>query len=149
MESNLMGKPLGRTPDTESVVGRAARYHNEGLTPHLIAERMDVQVNTVYGYLSRARYRAMLTREDEPPPNPRPVTSDKTLRTLHERIVGAGAGENIVYCERVMGWSKVPHPVRKLIMSLADTGLIVPLVKRDDHGTFSMIAQRTKKGNAR
>jgi len=144
-----MGKPLGRTPDTESVVGRAARYHNVGMSAPMIAERMDVQVNTVYGYLSRARYRALLTREDDAPPKPRPVTSDNVLRALHERIVGAATGENVVYCERVIGWSKVPHPVRKLITSLADTGLIVPLVKRDDHGTFSMIAQRTKKGNSR
>lgn len=144
-----MGKPLGRTPDAESVVGRAARYHNEGLTPHLIAERMDVQVDTVYGYLSRARYRNLLTRENDGPPKQKPITPDYTLRALHERIVGAAAGENVVYCERVIGWSKVPHPVRKLIMSLADTGLVVPLAKRDEYGTFSMIAQRTRKANKR
>lgn len=45
-------------PLAETVVGRAARYHNEGVSNEMIAERMNIKVNTVHGYLSRARYRA-------------------------------------------------------------------------------------------
>ena len=55
-----MGKSLGRKPDTETVIGRAARYHNQGVSAEMIAERMGVQIGTVYGYLSRARYRGLI-----------------------------------------------------------------------------------------
>lgn len=55
-----MWKALGRKPDPETVVGRAARYFNDGLDREMIAERMGVRIGTVHGYLSRARYRGLI-----------------------------------------------------------------------------------------
>ena len=75
-----------RIPDAESVIGRAARYHNDGLDSAMIAERMNVGVTTVYGYLSRARYRNMLTdKTGKPVPAPPKMvlpTATGELRTL-------------------------------------------------------------------
>ena len=70
---------------------------------------------------------------------------DKELREIHERILAAEPGTNVVYYEHPIGWSKVPQNLRELITSMANSGLIVQLLKRNDQGTFSMIAQRTKK----
>lgn len=57
-----MWKALGRKPDPETVVGRAARYFNDGVDPPMIAEAMGVRLGTVHGYLSRARYRGLITK---------------------------------------------------------------------------------------
>lgn len=145
-----MGKALGRKPDEESVVGRAARYKKDGLSTHMIAERMNVTVNTVHGYISRARYRGLINTEgwedkkmiyayeDKP-------LKDKHLREIHERILAAEPGTNVVYYEHPIGWSKVPKNLRDLITSMANSGLIVQLLKRNEEGSFSMIAQRTKR----
>jgi len=141
-----------RKPDLESVIGRAARYHNDGLDRHMIAERMNVTVGTVSGYLSRARYRGIINTtvrerermqkaiyayEDKP-------LKDKELREIQEKILAAAPGTNVVYYEHPIGWSKVPQNLREMIKSMANSGLIVQLLKRNDQGTFSMIAQRTK-----
>ena len=145
-----MGKPLGRKPDEESVVGRAARYKKDGLSTHMIAERLNVTVNTVHGYISRARYRGLINTEgwedkkmiyayeDKP-------LKDKELREIQERILAAEPGTNVVYYEHPIGWSKVPKNLRDLITSMANSGLIVQLLKRNEEGSFSMIAQRTKR----
>ena len=61
-----MGKSLGRTPDVETVVGRAARYHNQGVSAEMIALRMGVQVGTVQVYLSRARHRGLIEGYSKP-----------------------------------------------------------------------------------
>jgi transposase len=62
-----MGRLLGRKPNAESVVGRAAALYNEGVDIPMIAERMGIQVGTVYGYLSRARSRKLLKSNDPIP----------------------------------------------------------------------------------
>jgi transposase len=62
-----MGRLLGRKPNAESVVGRAAKLYNEGVDIPMIAERMGIQVGTVYAYLSRARSRKLL-KSNEPIP---------------------------------------------------------------------------------
>jgi hypothetical protein len=75
-------RSTNRVPDAESVIGKAARYHNEGLDSAMIAERMNVGLTTVYGYLSRARYRNMLNDgKPKPAPMPLPVATGE-LRTL-------------------------------------------------------------------
>ncbi len=61
-----MGKSLGRKPDTETVIGRAARYHNQGTSAEMIAERLGVQVGTVRVYLSRARHRGLIKGRSDP-----------------------------------------------------------------------------------
>ena len=70
---------------------------------------------------------------------------DKELREIHERILAAEPGTNVVYYEHPVGWSKVPKNLRELITSMANSGLIVQLLKRNRDGNFSMIAQRTKR----
>ena len=70
---------------------------------------------------------------------------DKELREIHERILAAEPGTNVVYYEHPVGWSKVPQNLRELIKSMANSGLIVQLLKRNEEGSFSMIAQRTKR----
>jgi hypothetical protein len=119
----------------------------------MIAERMNVTVGTVSGYLSRARYRGLVNttkREEERMQKAiyayedKPL-KDKELREIHEKILMAAPGTNVVYYEHPIGWSKVPQNLRELITSMANSGLIVQLLKRNDQGTFSMIAQRTKK----
>lgn len=159
-----MGKPLGRKPDNESAVGRAARYHNDGLDRPMIAERMNVTPGTVDGYISRARYRGLLNVEKEKKVEvkveatpkrdrrkevmgggtPKALT-DRELRDLHENILNAEPGTNVVYFENPIGWSKVPKNLKALIQSMANAELIVHLSKRNEKGTFSLIAQRTKK----
>lgn len=144
---------MPRKADDESVVGRAARYKKEGLSTHMIAERMNVSVNTVHGYISRARYRGLVNTtggeefglkkaiyayEDKP-------LKDKELVAIYDKIMDAEPGTNVVYYEHPIGWSKVPQNLRELIKSMANSGLIVQLLKRNDQGSFSMIAQRTKK----
>jgi len=62
-----MGRLLGRKPNAESVIGRAAELYNEGVDVPMIAERMGIQVGTVYGYLSRARSRKLLISNDPIP----------------------------------------------------------------------------------
>ena len=76
-------RSTSRVPDAESVIGKAARYHNEGMDSAMIAERMNIGVTTVYGYLSRARYRNMLN-DSKGKPMPVPVfpTATGELRTL-------------------------------------------------------------------
>ena len=163
-----MGKPLGRKPDNESAVGRAARYYNDGLDRPMIAERMNVTCGTVNGYISRARYRGLLNIEKEKkvevevkveavaqPKRDRrkevmgggthKALTDRELRDLHENILNAEPGTNVVYFESPIGWSKVPKNLKTLIQSLANSELIVHLSKRNDKGSFSLIAQRTKK----
>ena len=160
-----MGKPLGRKPDNESAVGRAARYYNDGLDRPMIAERMNVTCGTVNGYISRARYRGLLEAErekkvevkvEEVQPKrdrrkeymyggPQKAFTDRELRDLHENILNAEPGTNVVYFESPIGWSKVPKNLKTLIQSLANSELIVHLSKRNEKGTFSLIAQRTKK----
>ena len=61
-----MGKSLGRKPDTETVIGRAARYHNQGTSAEMIAERLGVQIGTVRVYLSRARHRGLIKGRSDP-----------------------------------------------------------------------------------
>jgi hypothetical protein len=71
-----------RIPDSESVIGRAAKYHNEGLQSSVIAERMNVGVSTIYAYLSRARYRNLLDDSKvRPPQRPLPPSAGD-LRAL-------------------------------------------------------------------
>lgn len=161
-----MGKPLGRKHDKETVVGRAARYYNDGLDRPMIAERMNVTPGTIDGYISRARYRGLLNIERErkvevgvevvdPPKRDRSKESmgggtqkaltDRELRDLHENILNAEPGTNMVYFENPIGWSKVPKNLKALIQSMVNSGLIVHLSKRNEKGTFSLIAQRTKK----
>ena len=161
-----MGKPLGRKPDNESAVGRAARYYNDGLDRPMIAERMNVTCGTVNGYISRARYRGLLEAEKEkkvevevavttPPKRDRrkevmgggtpKALTDRELRDLHENILNAEPGTNVVYFENPIGWSKVPKNLKALIQSMVNSELIVHLSKRNEKGTFSLIAQRTKK----
>jgi hypothetical protein len=75
-------RSTNRVPDAESVIGKAARYHNEGLDSAMIAERMNVGLTTIYGYLSRARYRNMLN-DGKPKPAPMPLpAATGELRTL-------------------------------------------------------------------
>jgi len=158
-----MGKPLGRKPDNESAVGRAARYYNDGLDRPMIAERMNVTCGTVNGYLSRARYRGLLNIEKEKKVEVEAVVpkrdrrkevmgggtpkalTDRELRDLHESILNAEPGTNVVYFENPIGWSKVPKNLKALIQSMVNSELIVHLSKRNDKGSFSLIAQRTKK----
>ena len=158
-----MGKPLGRKPDNESAVGRAARYYNDGLDRPMIAERMNVTCGTVNGYISRARYRGLLEAEKEKKVEVEAVVpkrdrrkevmgggtpkalTDRELRDLHENILNAEPGTNMVYFENPIGWSKVPKNLKALIQSMVNSGLIVHLSKRNEKGTFSLIAQRTKK----
>jgi hypothetical protein len=142
-----MGKDLGRMPLAETVVGRAARYHNEGISNEMIAERMNIKVNTVHGYLSRARYRGLA--DGTPPPDPRGGRSrvnKAAIEVVYDRIMAGAPGENVVYYEGVAGWHRVPSAIRALITSLVKDGSIVTLTRRDGQGTFSMIAQRTKRG---
>ena len=61
-----MGKSLGRKPDTETVIGRAARYHNQGTSAEMIAERLGVQMGTVRVYLSRARHCGLIKGRSDP-----------------------------------------------------------------------------------
>lgn len=161
-----MGKPLGRKHDKETVVGRAARYYNDGLDRPMIAERMNVTPGTIDGYISRARYRGLLNIEREkkvevevevvdPPKRdrskeymyggPPKALTDRELRDLHENILNAEPGTNVVYFENPIGWSKVPKNLKALIQSMVNSELIVHLSKRNDKGSFSLIAQRTKK----
>lgn len=56
----------GRKPDIETVIARAVRYHEQGVSREMIAQRMGVQVGTVSGYLSRARHRGMLKAHPRP-----------------------------------------------------------------------------------
>ena len=158
-----MGKPLGRKHDKETVVGRAARYYNDGLDRPMIAERMNVTCGTVNGYISRARYRGLLEAEKEKKVEveatqpkrdrrkeymyggPQKALTDRELRDLHENILNAEPGTNVVYFESPIGWSKVPKNLKTLIQSMANSELIVHLSKRNEKGTFSLIAQRTKK----
>jgi hypothetical protein len=135
------------------VVGRAAKYHEDGIDRHMIAERMNVKVGTVNGYLSRARYRSLVNtteREEEKMQKAIYAYEDKPLKDkeileIQERILSAAPGTNVVYYEHPIGWSKVPQNLREMITSMANSGLIVQLLKRNDQGTFSMIAQRTKR----
>ena len=62
-----MGRLLGRKPNAESVIGRAAVLYNEGVDIPMIAERMGIQIPTVYAYLSRARSRKLLKSNDPIP----------------------------------------------------------------------------------
>jgi len=62
-----MGRLLGRKPNAESVIGRAAELYNEGVDIPMIAERMGIKVSTVYAYLSRARSRKLLKSNDPIP----------------------------------------------------------------------------------
>lgn len=148
-----MGMLLGKKPDEETVVGRAARYKKDGLSTHMIAERMNVTVNTVHGYISRARYRGLInTTEEEKARMTKMVYAyedkplkDKELIAIYDKIMEAEPGTNVVYYEHPIGWSKVPKNLRDLITSMANSGLIVQLLKRNGEGTFSMIAQRTKR----
>jgi len=48
------------TSKTETVIEHAARLHNAKLDAEVIAERMNIQLNTVYNYISRARTAGML-----------------------------------------------------------------------------------------
>lgn len=144
---------MARKRDELTVIGRAAKYHEDGVDRHMIAERMNVTVGTVNGYLSRARYRGLVNTtkkeeermqkaiyayEDKP-------LKDKELLEIQERILAAAPGTNVVYYEHPVGWSKVPQNLREMIKSMANSGLIVQLLKRNDEGTFSFIAQRTKR----
>jgi hypothetical protein len=158
-----MGKPLGRKPDNESAVGRAARYYNDGLDRPMIAERMNVTPGTVDGYISRARYRGLLNAEKEKKMETKEAArvrdrskenmgggtakalTDRELRDLHENILSAAPGTNVVYFENPIGWSKVPKNLKTLIQSMVNSGLIVHLSKRNEKGSFSLIAQRTKR----
>jgi len=145
---------VGRKPDELSVIGRAAKYQKDGVEIEHIAERMNVKVGTVRGYISRARYRGLVNTPKVEAEMVRGNTKevmevnslkDKELRDIHERILTAPPGTNVVYFEHPAGWSKVPKNLRELITSMANKGLIVQLLKRNDRGTFSMIAQRTKR----
>ena len=71
--------------------------------------------------------------------------TDRELRDLHENILNAEPGTNVVYFENPIGWSKVPKNLKALIQSMVNSELIVHLSKRNEKGTFSLIAQRTKK----
>lgn len=62
-----MGRLLGRKPNAQSVIGRAAGFYNEGVDIPMIAERMGIKVSTVYAYLSRARSRKLLKSNDPIP----------------------------------------------------------------------------------
>lgn len=133
--------------DAETVVGRAAKYHNDGVSVEMIAERMGIKVNTVYGYLSRARYRGLA--DGVPPPHPngrRSKVNGAEIEVVYDRIMAGAPGENVVYYEGVSGWHRVPSAIRSLITSLVRDGSIVTLTRRDGPGTFSMIAQRTRRG---
>lgn len=57
-----MARAPERKPDPETAVGRAARYFNDGVDPPMIAEAMGVRLGTVHSYLSRARYRGLITK---------------------------------------------------------------------------------------
>ena len=48
------------TRKTETVIEHAARLHNAKLDAEVIAERMGIQLCTVYNYISRARTAGML-----------------------------------------------------------------------------------------
>jgi DNA-binding transcriptional regulator LsrR (DeoR family) len=48
------------TRKNETVVQHAARLHNAKLDAEVIAERMGIQLGTVYNYISRARTAGML-----------------------------------------------------------------------------------------
>ena len=48
------------TRKNETVVQHAARLHNAKLDAEVIAERMGIQLGTVYNYISRARAAGML-----------------------------------------------------------------------------------------
>ena len=82
--------------------------------------------------------KAIYAYEDKP-------LKDKEILEIQERILSAAPGTNVVYYEHPIGWSKVPQNLREMITSMANSGLIVQLLKRNDQGTFSMIAQRTKR----
>ena len=56
-----------RKPVEETAVARAARYLNDGLDCDLIAIRMNIQVGTVYTYLSKARHRGLINRTTRVP----------------------------------------------------------------------------------
>ena len=60
-------KESKRKPVEETAVARAARYLNDGLDCDLIALRMKINVSTVYGYLSKARHRALINRATRVP----------------------------------------------------------------------------------
>jgi len=145
---------LARKRDELTVVGRAAQYQKDGVEIEHIAERMNVKAGTVRGYISKARYRGLVNTPKVEDEMVRGTTKevmednslkDKELREIHERILTAPPGTNVVYFEHPAGWSKVPQNLRELITSMASKGLIVQLLKRNDRGAFSMIAQRTKR----
>jgi len=71
--------------------------------------------------------------------------TDKELIAIYDRIMEATPGTNVVYFENPIGWSKVPKNLKALIQSMVNSELIVHLSKRNDKGSFSLIAQRTKK----
>ena len=60
-------KESKRKPVEETAVARAARYLNDGLDCDLIALRMNINVSTVYGYLSKARHRGLIDRTTKVP----------------------------------------------------------------------------------
>ena len=60
-------KETKRKPDKETAVARAARYLNDRLDCDLIAIRMNIQVGTVYTYLSKARHRGLINRTTKVP----------------------------------------------------------------------------------
>jgi len=53
-------KPDRRKTDGESAVDRTARYFKSGMDCDEIARRMELNVSTVYGYLSKARHRGLI-----------------------------------------------------------------------------------------
>lgn len=145
---------MGRKPDELSVIGRAAQYQNDGLEIEMIAERMGVTKGTVHGYISRARYRNLINTPKVEVEMVRGTTKEvmevnslkeDDLWEIQEKILSAEPGKNVVYFEHPVGWSKVPRNLREMITSMANSGLIVQLLKRNDEGTFSFIAQRTKR----
>ena len=65
-------KESKRKPVEETAVARAARYLNDGLDCDLIAIRMNINVSTVYGYLSKARHRGLIDRTTKIPMGKKP-----------------------------------------------------------------------------
>ena len=133
---------MARKRDELTVVGRAAKYKNEGVEVEMIADRMNVTPGTVHGYISRAKHRSLV---NTPEIKVAADVKDKELRELQDRILAAEPGTNVVYFEHPDGWSKAPKNLREMITSMANSGLIVHLMKRNNRGSFSLIVQRTKR----
>ena len=124
-----MGKSLGRKPDVETVVGRAARYHNQGVSAEMIALRMGVQIGTVQVYLSRARHRGLIEGYSKPAHDLRVLMLDLPQQVVDWLVGQVPEGGNMTdllrgmiadaYTEEMMPEEQSANPKSKAVSGVS------------------------------